>query len=77
MNLSITLTMTTAPPDGTAQIAQIAQIAQRIADDMAHLHHRLGDGVSDELGISISYLVEQFALLAAAYRLPAEREKQP
>lgn len=71
MNLSITLTMTTAPPDGTAQIAQ------RIADDMAHLHHRLGDGVSDELGISISYLVEQFALLAAAYRLPAEREKHP
>lgn len=35
---------------------------------MTHLHHRLGDGVSDELGISISYLVEQFALLAAAYR---------
>ncbi|MGL6394109.1 hypothetical protein [Aeromonas veronii] len=37
---------------------------------------RLGDGVSDELGISISYLVEQFALLATAYRAPAEREKQ-
>ncbi|WP_420939521.1 hypothetical protein [Aeromonas veronii] len=71
MNLSITLTMTTAPPDGTAQIAQ------RIADDMPHLHHCLGDGVSDELGISISYLVEQFALLAAAYRSPAEREKHP
>lgn len=71
MNISITLTMTTSPPDG------IAQIAQRIADDMAHLHHRLGDGVSDELGISISYLVEQFALLAAAYRSPAEREKHP
>jgi hypothetical protein len=44
---------------------------------MAHLHHRLGDAVSDELGISISYLVEQFALLAAAYRSPAEREKHP
>ncbi|WCH23650.1 hypothetical protein [Aeromonas salmonicida] len=68
MALSITLTMTSSPPDGTAQ---------RIADDMAHLHHRLGDGVSDELGISISYLVEQFALLAAAYRSPAEREKHP
>ncbi|MDF8331524.1 MULTISPECIES: hypothetical protein [Aeromonas] len=70
MNLSITLTITSSAPDGTAQIAQ------RISDDMAHLHHRLGDGVSDELGISISYLVEQFALLAAAYRIPAEMEKQ-
>ena len=71
MALSITLTMTTSPPDGTAQIAQ------RIADDMAHLHQHLGDGVSDELGISISYLVEQFALLlATAYRTPAERKKQ-
>ncbi len=37
----------------------------------------LGDGVSDELGISISYLVEQFALLAAAYRSPEEKEKHP
>ncbi|MGY1511996.1 hypothetical protein ACW7GX_16445 [Aeromonas hydrophila] len=71
MNLAITLTMTSSPPDGTTQIAQ------RIADDMAYLHHRLGDEVSDELGISISYLVEQFALLAAAYRSPAEREKHP
>ena len=71
MPLSITLTMTSSPPDGTAQIAQ------RIADDMAYLHHRLGNGVSDELSISISYLVEQFALLAAAYRSPAEREKHP
>ncbi|HDO1358292.1 TPA: hypothetical protein P2Q89_003810 [Aeromonas veronii] len=70
MDLAITLTITSSPPDGTAQIAQ------RIADDMAHLHRRLGDGVSDELGISISYLVEQFALLAAAYRIPAEMEKQ-
>ncbi|WP_421276234.1 hypothetical protein [Aeromonas veronii] len=70
MNLSITLTMTTSPPDGPAHIAQ------RIADDMAYLHHRLGDGVSDELGISISYLVEQFALLAAAYRSPEEMETQ-
>jgi hypothetical protein len=69
MHLSITLTVTSSPPSSTAQIAQ------RIADDMAHLHHHLGDGVSDELGISISYLVEQFALLAAAYRSPAEREK--
>ncbi|MCX0445131.1 hypothetical protein [Aeromonas veronii] len=67
MNLSITLTVTSSPPSSTAHIAQ------RIADDMAHLHHR----VSDELGISISYLVEQFALLAAAYRSPAEREKHP
>ena len=50
MNLSITLTVTSSPPSSTAHIAQ------RIADDMAHLHHRLGDGVSDELGISISYL---------------------
>ncbi|WP_324009143.1 hypothetical protein [Aeromonas dhakensis] len=71
MALSITLTITSLPPDNTAVLAQ------RIADDMAHLHHRLGDGVSDELGISISYLVEQFALLATAYRLPAEREKHP
>ncbi|EJN6954283.1 hypothetical protein [Aeromonas hydrophila] len=69
MNLSITLTVTSSPPSSTAQIAQ------RIADDMAHLHQRLGDGVSDELGISISYLVEQFALLAAAYRIPTEMEK--
>ncbi|WP_330543842.1 hypothetical protein V0242_06390 [Aeromonas hydrophila] len=69
MNISITLTMTGSPPSSTAHLAQ------RISDDMAHLHQRLGDGVSDELGISISYLVEQFALLAAAYRAPAEREK--
>jgi hypothetical protein len=69
MNLYITLTMTSSPPDGTAHIAQ------RISDDMALLHHRLGDGVSDELGISISYLVEQFALLAAAYRSPEEMDK--
>ena len=54
-----------------------AHLVLRIADDMAHLHQRLGDGVSDELGISISYLVEQIALLAAAYRSPSEREKHP
>ena len=66
MNLSIPLTVTSSPLSSTAHIAQ------RIADDMSYLHHRLGDAVSDELGISISYLVEQFALLAAAYRLPAE-----
>ncbi|HGY1053560.1 MULTISPECIES: hypothetical protein [Aeromonas] len=77
MNLSITLTVTSSPPSSAAQIAQIAQIAQRIADDMAHLHHRLRDGASDELGISISYLVEKFAVLAAAYRAPAEMEKHP
>ncbi|WP_270827564.1 hypothetical protein [Aeromonas sp. Y318-1] len=71
MNLSITLTMTSSAPGGTAQIVQ------RISDDMAHLHHHLWGGVSDELGISISYLVEQFALLAAAYRIPAEMEKHP
>ncbi|MBL0466434.1 hypothetical protein JD495_13885 [Aeromonas veronii] len=71
MALSITLTVTSSPPSSTAQIAQ------RIADDMAHLHQRLGDAVSDELGISISYLVEQFALLAAAYRTSAEMEKHP
>ncbi|MGL4764508.1 MAG: hypothetical protein ACRC2N_05710 [Aeromonas sp.] len=70
MNLAITLTVTSSPPSSTAQIAQ------RIADDMAYLHHRLGDGVSDELGISISYLAEQFVLLAAAYRAPAEMETQ-
>ncbi|EKP0314997.1 MULTISPECIES: hypothetical protein [Aeromonas] len=70
MALSITLTVTSSPPISTAHLAQ------RVADDMAHLHQRLGDGVSDELGISISYLVEQFALLATAYRAPAEREKQ-
>jgi hypothetical protein len=69
MALSITLTMTGSPPSSTARLAQ------RISDDMAHLHHRLGDEVSDELGISISYLVEQFALLAAAYRSPEEMEK--
>jgi hypothetical protein len=73
MGLSITLTVTGSPPSSTAHIAHIAQ---RIANDMAHLHHRLGDGVSDELGISISYLVEQFALLATAYRSPEEMEKQ-
>ncbi|ATY82063.1 hypothetical protein CVS42_15270 [Aeromonas veronii] len=71
MNLSITLTVASSPPSSTAQIAQ------HISDDMAHLHHHLGDGVSDELGISISYLVEQFALLAEAYRSPSEREKHP
>ncbi|HDO1331699.1 TPA: hypothetical protein P2Q98_004469 [Aeromonas veronii] len=69
MALSITLTVTISSPSSTAYLAQ------RISDDMAHLHQRLGDGVSDELGISISYLVEQFALLAAAYRIPVEREK--
>ncbi|WP_338429881.1 hypothetical protein V3429_08485 [Aeromonas jandaei] len=69
MNLAITLTITSSPPSSTAHLAQ------RVADDMAHLHHFLGDAVSDELGISISYLVEQFALLAAAYRAPAEMEK--
>ena len=69
MNLSITLTVTSSPPSSTAHVAQ------RIADDMAHLHHRLGDGVSDELGINICYLVEQFALLVAAYRAPAQRKK--
>ena len=71
MNLAITLTVTSSPPSSTAHVAQ------RISDDMAHLHQRLGDGVSDELGISISYLVEQFAVLAAAYRAPAEMEKHP
>ncbi|MGG5827660.1 MULTISPECIES: hypothetical protein [Aeromonas] len=71
MDLAITLTITSSAPSSTAHLAQ------RISDDMAHLHHRLGDGVSDELGISISYLVEQFALLSAAYRAPAEREKHP
>lgn len=50
-------------------------LAQRIADDIAFLHQRLGDDVSDELGISISYLVEQFTLLAAAYRAPVKMEK--
>ncbi len=69
MALSITLIITSSPQDNTAVLAQ------RIADDIAHLHHRLGDGVSDELGISIGYLVEQFALLAAAYRSPEEKEK--
>ncbi|PVU67093.1 hypothetical protein C9E85_03565 [Plesiomonas shigelloides] len=54
-----------------------ARQAQRIADDMAFLHQSLGDDVSDELGISISYLVEQFTLLAAAYRAPVKMEKQP
>ncbi|MGL4219841.1 MAG: hypothetical protein ACRCSS_04320 [Shewanella sp.] len=52
-------------------------LAQRIADDMAFLHQNLGDDVSDELGISISYLVEQFTLLAAAYRALVKMEKQP
>ena len=36
MNLSITLTVTSSPPSSTAQIAQ------RVADDMAQLHQRLG-----------------------------------
>ena len=71
MALSITLTMTSSPLSSTTQIAQ------RIADDMAHLHHLLGDAVSDELGISICYLVEEFGLLAAAYRSPEEKEKHP
>ncbi|WP_370598610.1 hypothetical protein NMD15_04530 [Plesiomonas shigelloides] len=52
-------------------------LVQRIADDMACLHQRIGDDVSDELGISISYLVEQFTLLAASYRAPVKMEKQP
>lgn len=52
-----------------------AHLAQRIADDMVFLHQSLGDDVSDELGIS--YLVEQFTLLAAAYRAPVKMEKQP
>lgn len=51
-------------------------LVQRIADDMACLHQRIGDDVSDELGISISYLVEQFTLLAAAYRAPVKMEKR-
>ena len=38
MSLSITLTVTSSPPSSTAHLAQ------RIADDMAHLHHRLGMG---------------------------------
>ena len=71
MNLSTTLTMTSSQPDSTAVLAQ------RIAEDMAHLHHRLRDGASDELGITISYVVEQFALLAGASRSPAERENHP
>ncbi|WP_429220516.1 hypothetical protein [Aeromonas veronii] len=70
MPLSITLTVANSPPSSTAHLTQ------RVADDMAHLHQRLGDAVSDELGISISYLVEQFALLAAAYRSPEEMETQ-
>ncbi|MGL5307087.1 MAG: hypothetical protein ACRC9Y_13235 [Aeromonas veronii] len=70
MNLAITLTITSSPPSSTAHLAQ------RVADDMAHRHHLLGDAVSDELGINISYLVEQFALLAVAYRSPEEMETQ-
>ncbi|KAB7681604.1 hypothetical protein GBN33_01530 [Plesiomonas shigelloides] len=54
-----------------------ARLAQRIADDMFFLHQSLGDDVSNELGISISYLVEQFTLLAAAYRALEKMEKQP
>ena len=69
MDLYITLTVASSPP------SSMAHLAQRVADDMAHLHHRLGDGVSEELGISISYLVEQFALLAAIHRSPEEMEK--
>ncbi|WP_255359261.1 hypothetical protein [Plesiomonas sp. ZOR0011] len=44
---------------------------------MAFLHQSLGDEVSNDLGISISYLVEQFTLLAAAYRAPVKMEKRP
>lgn len=54
-----------------------AHLAQRIADDMVFLHQSLGDDVSNDLGISISYLVEQFTLLAAAYRAPVKMEKRP
>ncbi|MBO1107957.1 hypothetical protein J2R62_06945 [Plesiomonas shigelloides] len=57
--------------------ASMIDLAQRIADDMVFLHQRLGDDVSDGLGISISYLAEQFTLLAAAYRAPVKMEKQP
>jgi hypothetical protein len=71
MDLYITLTVASSPP------SSMAHLAQRVADDMAHLHHRLRDVASDELGISISYLVEKFAVLAAAYRAPAEMEKHP
>ncbi|MGL5037450.1 MAG: hypothetical protein ACRC6F_06895 [Aeromonas sp.] len=60
MTLLLTLTLSNPQPNSTAHIAK------RISDDMAYLHLQLGDDVSDELGISISYLVEQFALLAAA-----------
>ncbi|MGL5040422.1 MAG: hypothetical protein ACRC6D_10030 [Aeromonas sp.] len=59
------MTLSSPQPNSTAYIAK------RISDDMAYLHLKLGDDVSDELGISISYLVEQFALLAAADYTPS------
>lgn len=64
MNLLITLTITSSPPDGTAALAQ------RISDDMARQYHQTRI-------IRISYLVEQFSLLAAAYRAPAKMKKHP
>lgn len=47
------------------------RIALRIATDMETLHQRKGDGVSDELGISISHLAEQFRHLANTWHKPA------
>ena len=38
MDLYITLTVASSPP------SSMAHLAQRVADDMAHLHHRLGMG---------------------------------
>ena len=69
MNLAITLTITSSPPSSTAHLAQ------RVADDMAHLHHFLGDAVSDELGISISYLVTWSNNLRCWQRLTVHQRK--
>ncbi|WP_421179738.1 hypothetical protein [Aeromonas enteropelogenes] len=51
MNLSIPLTVTSSLPSSTAHLAQ------RIADDMAHLHQRLGDGsVMNWASVSVTSL---------------------
>lgn len=47
------------------------QIARRIATDMESLYQIRGDRISDDLGISISYLTEQFRRLADTWHASA------
>lgn len=52
-------------------IADTRQIALRIATDMESLYQIRGDRISDDLGISISYLAEQFRHLADTWHASA------